>query len=254
MPTAAGQALLDSFERIRIINLEFRVDRRREIAAELARLGLSIDGQRIAFHPASRPADAKEFPSVGARGCFESHLAVLSDALEANASNVLILEDDCEFAPDAGRRLPAILAKLKSTDWSIFFGGYALEAPTQNLGNGLTQAEPDLSIGLTHFCAFSRNAVELAVPYLISMASRRGGDPQGGPMHVDGAYNWLRRTQPELQTWIAMPEVAHQRPSISDIAGPSAIDRIPGLRAFAPMLRAAKRSFRAIAGRGRGVW
>jgi glycosyl transferase, family 25 len=40
-PSAACQALFDTFEAIRIINLKSRSDRRREVTAEFARLGLA---------------------------------------------------------------------------------------------------------------------------------------------------------------------------------------------------------------------
>ncbi len=36
-PTPAGRALLDTFDRIVVVNLAHRTDRRREIAAHLAR-------------------------------------------------------------------------------------------------------------------------------------------------------------------------------------------------------------------------
>jgi hypothetical protein len=46
MPTEAGQSLLNTFDRVRIINLKHRSDRRREIESELARFGLAVDGKR----------------------------------------------------------------------------------------------------------------------------------------------------------------------------------------------------------------
>ncbi|HAX77040.1 MAG TPA: LPS biosynthesis glycosyltransferase, partial [Cyanobacteria bacterium UBA11372] len=48
--------------------------------------------------PAIRPDDAGDFPSIGARGCFESHLAILKQALADRLSNVLIVEDDLKIS------------------------------------------------------------------------------------------------------------------------------------------------------------
>jgi glycosyl transferase family 25 len=240
MPTKAGQALLDTFDRVRIINLKTRADRRREMAGELARLGLDVDGERIAFHEACRPEDAGTFPSIGARGCFTSHFDILQAALTSGAGNVLILEDDLDFARDAEERLPRALDELASHPWSIFYGGYEQYAPPPS-STELAKADAEQAIRTTHFLALSRNAIEAGVPYLARMAQRPAGDPAGGPMHVDGAYSWLRKDHPALETWVATPELGHQRPSRTDIHAPGVLDRMPVLRGFTAMGRRIKR-------------
>ena len=58
-----------------VINLEDRTDRRAEMEQQLRRVGW-----QAAFVAAIRPVDAGDFPSVGARGCFLSHLATLKQA------------------------------------------------------------------------------------------------------------------------------------------------------------------------------
>ncbi|MEO6716867.1 MAG: hypothetical protein ABIM50_06415, partial [Novosphingobium sp.] len=88
---------LDCFDRIRVINLAERRDRRRDMARELAAIGLAND-PRVSFFPAIRPENAGDFTSVGARGVYLGQLAILREAAAANES-VLILEDDCTFAP-----------------------------------------------------------------------------------------------------------------------------------------------------------
>ncbi len=241
MPTKAGQALLDTFDRVRIINLRTRDDRRREMSGELARLGLTIDGTKIAFHEAFRPEDKGDFPSIGARGCFTSHLQILEEALAENAGNILILEDDLDFAKDVETRFPATIEMLKTAPWSIFYGGYELyTGPTS--GDLLSKAEPNNMIRTTHFLALSREAIEAAVPYLQAMAARPPGSPEGGPMHVDGAYSWLRKDHPQFDTWLATPELGHQRPSRTDIHDLGLIDRTPVLREIAGLLRRLKRA------------
>jgi hypothetical protein len=70
------------------INLDHRTDRRAEMEAELAKIGLA----------------AERFPAIerkpGALGCGLSHLAVLRRAKEEGWENVLILEDDFTFLVD----------------------------------------------------------------------------------------------------------------------------------------------------------
>ena len=70
--------VFDAFERIVVINLRERVDRRREMEAELRRAGIGAGDRRLQFFAGIRPADAGLFPSIGARGCFESHLGVIA--------------------------------------------------------------------------------------------------------------------------------------------------------------------------------
>src|SRR5690606_31802208 len=90
----------DLFEAIYVINLAYRADRRLEMSAELARLGLSFDDPKVTLFAAVRPEDAGEFPSVGARGCFMSHLGILHSALALGLRSILILEDDADFTAD----------------------------------------------------------------------------------------------------------------------------------------------------------
>jgi len=244
MPTAAGQLLLDSFERIRIINLKHRADRRKEMISEFRRLGLNIDGHKIAFHDACKPDDAGHFPSIGARGCFTSHYDILAEALAANVRNVLILEDDLDFVGTIEKDLPPVLTELFADDWSIFYGGYEQYAgPTDT--PLLSLAPSDEGIRTTHFLALNRTAIELAVPYLKRMAERPAGDPEGGPMHVDGAYGWLRQAYPQLRTWLATPELGHQRPSRTDIHILGWQDQLSVIRGITAFCRRLKRRKKA---------
>ena len=201
------------FDIIRIVNLPERKDRRREMMGELAALGLA-DDPRVAFFPAIRPESAGPFASVGARGCFESHLAILREAVERDCS-VLVVEDDCAFGPMA-----------RNYDfgdgWDIFYGGYYATDP-ENV------TESDI-IG-SHMMGFSASGARQVCAYLASLEFDQGHPP------IDGAYIWFRRAHPEVSTRLAVPPLAHQRPSRSDIADLPFYDRLPGLRLVASALR-----------------
>jgi len=245
MTTRAGSSLLATFERVRIINLETRTDRRREISEEFARLGLVVDGNRIAFHAACRPSDPGGFPTIGTRGCFFSHLQVLELALADGVGNVLILEDDLDFSRDAEALIPVALDKLVEHRWGIFYGGLlACSIPSERAATPpLSRASPDNGVLGAHFLALSKAAIHLAVPYLKAIAARPPGSPEGGPMHVDGAYSWLRRSYPHIETWLATPELGYQRPSRTDIHDLRFIDKTPVLRDMVAFARRAKRRF-----------
>jgi glycosyl transferase, family 25 len=239
-PTPAGQLLLDTFAHIRIINLPERKDRHREMVAQLARLGMTVDGDKVAFYAAQRFEDAGGFRNVGARGCFHSHLTILEVGAGLDGP-LLILEDDADFADGIEPLLTTALKGLNQNDWSIFYG---FGDPAENLDvtEGLFEQRPDVGILTTHCIGFTPNAMRLAVPYLRAMAGRPTGSPDGGPMDVDGAYGWLRRTHPQLRTFCTYPAVANQRPSRTDIS-PALTDRIPGAREARSLARKMKRHF-----------
>lgn len=225
-----AERIFASFDRVYILNLPERSDRRAEMAGELARIGTSFDDPRITLFPAIRPADKAGFSDIGAHGCFLSHLAILRDACEAGHDRILILEDDCDFSAGIEVLLPPALDRLDTQRIDLFYGGYALpDGPVADQAAGpLLIVDPAIPIRTTHFIGFGRAAIEPLVAYLEAILARPPGSPDGGPMHVDGAYNWYRRSRPDLATGLAQPRLGHQRPSRSDIAPPGPLDRLPG--------------------------
>lgn len=231
-PDTSGRArhppLFDAFDRIRIINLASRTDRRVEMERELRRAGLLGD-PRVAFFPAVACADSGPFPNRGAHGCFSSHLAILQEAAQAGHS-LLILEDDCDFL------MSEVAAYRPPENWDIFYGGYQASDPDN-------PHESDI-IG-SHFMGFSKRGASVAASYLSRFlesdfpldahaAAEPGFDPAIRPP-VDGALVWMRRAHPELVTVFSMLGV--QRPSRTDIGDQQWFDRVPGLRALAGWAR-----------------
>ncbi|MDB5809251.1 MAG: hypothetical protein JWN94_1373 [Betaproteobacteria bacterium] len=225
--------LNDHFERIRIINLAQRKDRRTEMAEQLARVGLSWDARGVERFDAVRPTDTAGFPSIGARGCFMSHLGILRASSEAR--NVLILEDDLNFALSIGGLMEPALKALPP-GWGIFYGGGKAELG-QNGSGVVTRAPAGTRIETTHFVAFNGPVIARAVSYLEAILKRPPGHPDGGPMHVDGAYSRFRADNPDIETWVAIPELGYQRPSRTDIHAQRWFDRAPVVRDAVAALR-----------------
>lgn len=221
--------LFASFDRLYILNLAGRADRRREIAGELRRLGTSLDDPRVRLFPALRPADAGGFPTIGAHGCFRSHLEMLREARDLGCHAILIIEDDCDFVGEIGTLLPAALDQLDQLGFDIFYGGYELPQGSGGapVAMPLMLADHFMPVRTTHLVGFGRSAIEALVPFLEAMLDRPAGSAEGGPMHVDGAYGWFRAERTELSTWLAYPQLGHQRPSRTDIAAPGRLDRLP---------------------------
>jgi hypothetical protein len=66
---------------------------------------------------------------------------------------------------------------------------------------------------------------------------RPGGHPDGGPMHIDGAYSFFRERNPDVMTLIACPNLGWQRSSRSDVFPNKWFDRWPVFRQLTGMAR-----------------
>lgn len=209
--------VFDHFDRIRVINLSYRTDRRREMDRELASVGLGGD-PRVAYFTAIRPSHAGDFTSIGAHGVYASQKAILREAAEANES-VLILEDDCSFAPGAAERRIA-------PGWDIFYGGYTAAAPDNLHASDIEGA---------HMIGFSRKGAQRVSAYLDDLRYEGVHPP------IDAAYVWHRRANPDVVTEFAVPPLGKQRSSRSDIADLKWFDRSPLTRGGANALRRLRR-------------
>lgn len=147
------------FDQIYIINLSERTDRRGEMERQLVGIGVDIRAPEVRFFPAIRPDSAAGFASIGARGCFLSHLGMLDDATERGLRRILILEDDLDFVADFSRRSPPVLTALAEAEWALFYGGYRVgRAPVSDGTPGLATLPAGEAIGTTHFNAFQVKA------------------------------------------------------------------------------------------------
>lgn len=235
--------LFDAFERIVVINLPERTDRRREMVAELRRAGLHEGSPGLLFFAGIRPANAGLFPSVGARGCFESHLGVITAALADGVENVLVLEDDLALHPEACVPQPALVKTLASGEWDFAYPGHtlALGAP----GAPVRWERTTSPLVCAHFYALNRRILADLREYLDACRRRPPGHPDGGPMHVDGAFSMFRARRPDVVTLIASPSLGSQRSSRSDITANRWYDRQPGLRLLSGLARKGKNLWRA---------
>lgn len=213
-----------------VLNLEDRKDRRIDMERQL-----SCIGWRAQFSGSKRPVEASGFPSIGARGCFESHLSQLKRGIE---HHVILMEDDLNFAPNFPAAWCAAIAALEATDWSIFYPAHGITGDA----DGLALIAPDVDIVCAHFVMFHKKVVPLIIAELEAIHSRPPGDPRGGPMHVDGAYQTIRRRHPEIKTYAFLPSLGYQRSSRSDIARGRFFDRIPALQPAMGSLRRLKNS------------
>jgi glycosyl transferase family 25 len=203
-----------------LINLPARTDRLKSAQAELDCLDWDVK-----VFPARRFRDAAGFQNAGFRGCFHSHL----DCLRQAKGDVLILEDDITFA--------SVLAtlnlqeRIQSVDWDFLYLGHEQTPfPRALKSTSDVRFEPwGHSILCTHFYAIRERMIPRVISHLEAILQRPPGDPEGGPMSVDGAYWVFRDRNREVKTFVANPQVGWQRPSRSDLT-PGGFDKVPLLR------------------------
>lgn len=222
--------IFDQYDRIAVVNLPQRTDRRKQMESELAKIGLQDDA-RVSFFPAIQIAHRGMFLRSGSHGCFLSHRSIIEDAAHKGQS-VVILQDDCQF-------LPAI-KNFPSTEADVFYGGYEASDPNDLHASQIIGA---------HFMGFSAEATLKASRYLARYLGCPAfkGDPKAveeGSYNpevrppIDGAFVWFRRSHPELTTEFA--KLSKQRSSRSDVAANKWFDRTPVVRTGARLLRDAR--------------
>lgn len=214
--------LFSGFDRIRIINLPSRSDRRAEMMGELQRLGLG-DDPRVEFADGVivKPQDMHPWRAPGEKGVFLAQLNVLREAAAANES-ILILEDDVDFTSAARS-----WSRPQGVD--IAYGGYMASDPDHLETSDIAGA---------HCIGFSARAAKALVPFLEALFDHESPPP------IDGAYVWFRRQRDGFTTKFARPVVAVQRPSRSDITPNLRLDGNPLLRGPVGAARRFKRKFR----------
>jgi len=168
---------LENFDVIFVINLPARADRRREMDQQLRRLGLSLQHEKVVLFPAVRPDSPGGFPSIGARGCFMSHLGVLQMAQTKGMGNILILEDDCDFSKNMAAMLPQLDDVLQKLDWAIVYGGALNNFASQPGASCLQTVLPNTGLMGSHCIALRGPVVPMVVAYFEAMLRRPPGSP-----------------------------------------------------------------------------
>jgi len=226
--------LIEYFDRAYIINLVDRPDRRRQVKREFRLAGISIPNEKVQFYTALRPADKGRFHSVGVRGCFTSHRNVLELANREGLRNVLILEDDVSFRGVGAAFVRELTMQLSSESWDVAFLAYLLppEEALKDVKRPLTRWPNDI-LG-AHFYAVNGRFIQTILQYMYECELRPRDHPLGGPMPADGAYNHVRYVMPNINLFVSVPGLAHQRSSRTDIGDTTAFDKLVWL---SPILR-----------------
>ncbi len=230
-----GVELLKVFDSLFVINLRTRTDRRKEIEEQLAQIGLTFNDTTVRLFDAERPTTPGPWTSIGARGCFMSHLGIIQTAQRESLESIAIIEDDMDWTTDFLSSPSDTISQIAKDNWSYLHGGTTGNIVSSQVPKAMPVA-PKAHLHASHFIGLRGRALELIGDYLVSMTERPREDPKGGPMPIDGAYHWFRSDHPELVGAVCTPGIAAQRSSKSDIT-PKVHDRIPGVSTLASAFR-----------------
>ena len=103
------------FDQIYCISVDEREDRRADAKNEFGKVGL-LDKVKFVI--------AKKHPRNPEQGIFESHMSCIRKGIEANASNIVIFEDDVQFERFSHANLSRCVDfLLENPDWNALFFG-----------------------------------------------------------------------------------------------------------------------------------
>lgn len=231
--------IMDYFEKVRIINMVSRTDRRKETEQEFARHKFEINTHKVSFFDAITPDEPKGFPNKGARGCFLSHLSILENSLKSNSRNLLILEDDICFSKHISEFGKQCIKDLSNMDWDIVYFGHTFE----NSPGPIQWLPLEKPTQLSHFYALNGSAIKRLAECLELMLLRPGGHPEGGPMHYDGALNTFIKQNTDLKIFYISTDLGYQRPSKTNIHEHSFLDSNPVVQPIMTLLRLIKQTY-----------
>ncbi len=241
--------IADYFDRIYIINLPERVDRRRHMEKEIGKLSLTPNSDKVHFFKAIKPEQADPFESRGARGVSLSHFTILQEAQTQGLERVLILEDDADFGPQFLAAETFLVEQLSSQPWDMVQFGYHFDHSIPSEDRVIGPADSPAAqlfpfakevIG-AHCCGFSAMGISKMVPFLNELFNTPPTPERPYVPIIDGAYNifsWREDTTRLLPRSSLVSQVS----SRSDIT-PRVYDKIPIVRSLLTFLRTLKYRF-----------
>lgn len=235
--TATGQKLREFFERIVVISMASRPDRRSRVIRVLARLGLELGKTPgVELFDAICPTEANGFPSAARRGSFLSHSTVAKQALRDKLNNILVIEDDAAFTPAMAQHGGRLVSQLAEIPWHIAFLGYLNITPPPGPPGWLPLEGERLG---THCYGLKREILPELTEYMHLVETREPGHPDGARFGADPTYVMFCAKTKHCITLMARPNLSVQGSIASDLS-PKWFDRIPGLRESAALARRAK--------------
>ena len=200
------------FDKVYVINLKRRLDRRMEILEEVETHGITID---IVEAVDGQEFDWSEYPNVypiynghdldnggiskNIAGLAKTHESILKDAIDKGYERILILEDDAEFAENLTEVFTDTVAELPD-NWDMFYLGsqnfIELPKPYSTLLGKTCN-----TLGL-HAIGISKKAYQTLL------------DSIDFKFPID--VNYMKKAN-SMNSFVALEQIVWQRPSYSDL-------------------------------------
>jgi len=157
----------EAFERVFIINLPFKADRRERLSKHLKQCGIA-DIRKVVW---SRGICGDWTPPPdwwgagnGAWGCLMSHVRIAQDAIHDDLASYCVLEDDVVFHPRAGEMLGHFINALPA-DWGqVYLGGQFLHKEPDQINPWVVRPH---NINRTHVFALNRSVMPLFIQHVM---------------------------------------------------------------------------------------
>jgi GR25 family glycosyltransferase involved in LPS biosynthesis len=167
-----------------VINLKERVDKRTYIEKELKKRSIKFN-----FFIAEKHNDPK-------RGCLESHLNVIKNAIKNKDKYLLIIEDDCKFINGLSKM------EIPPPDWDMLYLGGTVHRVLDKKHKGYARVQ----CWTTHGYIINLENKDLVSKIL--EAENYDGE-------IDRYY--LEKIHPDFNAYVCDPMIAIQKPGFSDI-------------------------------------
>lgn len=200
--------LTDAFERVVILNLPFKSERRERLTRHLNELDL-VDWSKVVWQRAIC-GDWTGHPSWwsagnGAWGCLMSHVRACEDAIHDQLANYLVLEDDVIFHRRAASMLDELMHYMPEEWGQIYLGGQYLHREPVVVEETEGKVLKPYNVNRTHAFALQRGAFApflqhvLHAPDYMDYTVAEDGFPKlcGNHFHID---HQLGRAH-ERETW-----------------------------------------------------
>ena len=205
------------FDKIICINLTKRSDRWEECLLNFNKIGLkveryeAIDGNPMNWnHVRNKNNNKKDVKFAGVAGCMASHINIWKMAKEKGWSNVLIIEDDCDFLDNLQEIFKERIKQVPE-DWGLlYFGGIHETRNGEYLPQKISEHISKAKRIITTTCyAIKDTCYDLAIKTVLA-------DQPWFHTAIDGYLGAY--IQPKTNTYSFDPPLAWQRGSYSNIA------------------------------------
>jgi hypothetical protein len=164
--------------------------------------------------------------SLGAWGCYMSHMSAVQIAMSGNHKSLLVLEDDVFFVDDFESEFRELEENLPR-DWEMLFvGGQHIKVPTK-VNDYVVRCKDVRGFhayilrgdGIKKMYARMTDFVNLSIEHDLRLHSRRGHEPLCPTSHPRKQVDEWCGAVPGLKTYASSPWLAGQVGGLSSING-----------------------------------